>query len=613
MYRCHHCEAKIVRQKGNAKKSEKKFRFSGDGNADRIQKKHICPMKNTLSFLLCLLLLTPVCMWSQNRYDIIISELIPDPTPVVGLPANEWIELKNNSTVPINLQGWRLLDASGQSGPLPAVTIQPDSFLIVCGSSALTAMSSFGNTVSVTSFPSLDNDGEWVAVKAPDGRIIHAVQYSITWYGNALKQEGGWSLEMTDTQNPCSGKSNWTASVHPAGGTPGHKNSTAASNADNQPPQLLRSYSIDSINVRLVMDEPVDSVVASVASQYTCSNGLTIIQARAVPPLFQEVQLTLNSPMQFNTVYTIRASGLPDCKGNRLTNGEVLAGRPVDPAPGQLVINEILFNPKPNGDDYVEIVNHSKGVTDLSRAFIANRNSNGAVSSVKAISSTPLYLFPGEYMALTETPDRLPLYYMVRYPDRVLGLASPPSFPDDEGWVLLLNGQGDIIDEVHYKDDWHFKLISNAEGVALERLITEGTSNDPGNWHSASSTAGYGTPGYTNSQSSKRDTSSGTMQISPLIFSPDNDGRDDIALIQYSMETPGFVANLVIFNMAGRPVRRLVRNALLGKSGSWTWDGLDDSGRPLPIGHYILMAEWFNLDGKKEQFKQAIVLARKLN
>jgi flagellar hook assembly protein FlgD len=51
----------------------------------------------------------------------------------------------------------------------------------------------------------------------------------------------------------------------------------------------------------------------------------------------------------------------------------------------------------------------------------------------------------------------------------------------------------------------------------------------------------------------------------------------------------------------------------LGKSGSWTWDGLDDSGRPLPIGHYILMAEWFNLDGKKEQFKQAIVLARKLN
>lgn len=570
-------------------------------------------MKHTLSFLLCLLLLTPVCMWSQNRYDIIISELMPDPTPVVGLPANEWIELKNNSTVPINLQGWRLLDASGQSGPIPAVTIQPDSFLIVCGSSAFNAMSSYGNTVSVTSFPSLDNDGEWIAVKAADGRIIHAVQYSNSWYGNALKQEGGWSLEMTDTQHPCSGKTNWTASVHPAGGTPGRKNSTVASNADSQPPQLLRSYSMDSISIRLVMDEPLDSVAASIASQYSCDNGLTIVQARAVPPLFQEVQLTLSGPMQYNTVYTIRASGLPDCKGNRLTNGEVRAGRPGDPVSSALLINEILFNPSPNGDDYVEIINNSKGVADLSRVFIANRNSNGVISSVKAISTTPHYLFPGDFIAITETPDRLPLYYMVRYPDRVLGLASPPSFPDDEGWVLLLNGQGAVIDEVHYKDDWHFKLISNAEGVALERLNAAGPSNDPDNWHSAASTAGYGTPGYANSQSSKRDSLSGTMQISPPIFSPDNDGRDDIALIQYNMETPGFVANLVIFDMAGKPVRRLVRNALLGRSGSWIWDGLDDNGKPLPLGHYIIVTELFNLQGKKQLNKQVIVLARQLN
>lgn len=570
-------------------------------------------MKNTLSFFLSLLLLTPVCMWSQNRYDIIISELMPDPTPAVGLPPNEWIELKNNSAVTINLQGWRLLDASGQSGPFPTISIQPDSLLIVCSSAALTAMSSFGNAVAVTAFPSLDNDGEWIAVKAPDGRIIHAVQYSNTWYGNALKQEGGWSLEMTDTQNPCGGKSNWSASVHAAGGTPGRKNSTAASNTDNQPPQLLRSYSIDSLTIRLVADEPLDSLAVSATSQYTCSNGLTIVQAKAVPPLFQEVQLTLSGPMHFNTVYTIRATGLPDCKGNRMTNEEVLAGRPGEPIASALLINEILFNPRPNGDDYVEIVNPSKGVADLSRIFIANRNSSGVVSSVKAISNTPLNLYPGEYLVLTETPDRLPLYYMVRYPDRVLGLASPPSLPDDEGWVILLNGQGVVIDEVHYKDDWHFKLISNAEGVALERMSTEDASNDPGNWHSAASTAGYGTPGYTNSQSSKRDTLSGTMQISPPIFSPDNDGRDDFAFIRYSMEAAGFVANLVIFDLAGRPVRRLVRNALLGKTGSWTWDGLDDSGRPLPIGHYILMAEWFNLAGEKEQVKQAIVLARPLN
>ena len=62
-----------------------------------------------------------------------------------------------------------------------------------------------------------------------------------------------------------------------------------------------------------------------------------------------------------------------------------------------------------------------------------------------------------------------------------------------------------------------------------------------------------------------------------------------------------------------KPVRQLVRNALLGRTGSWTWDGLDDSGRSLPLGHYIIMAELFNLQGKKQLFKQVIVLARRLN
>jgi len=40
---------------------------------------------------------------------------------------------------------------------------------------------------------------------------------------------------------------------------------------------------------------------------------------------------------------------------------------------------------------------------------------------------------------------------------------------------------------------------------------------------------------------------------------------------------------------------------------------LDDSRRSLPLGHYIVMAELFNLQGKKQQYKQVIVLARRLN
>ena len=41
--------------------------------------------------------------------------------------------------------------------------------------------------------------------------------------------------------------------------------------------------------------------------------------------------------------------------------------------------------------------------------------------------------------------------------------------------VVALNFQGNVVDEVKYKDDWHFKLIDDAEGVSLERIDPAGT------------------------------------------------------------------------------------------------------------------------------------------
>jgi hypothetical protein len=102
------------------------------------------------------------------------------------------------------------------------------------------------------------------------------------------------------------------------------------------------------------------------------------------------------------------------------------------------------------------------------------------------------------------------------------------------------------------------------------------------------------------------------IEVTPKIFSPDNDGRDDIATIQYTSSEPGFVANVVLFDIGGRPVRHLVRNGTMGLSGYWNWDGLDDKGNSLPIGTYIVFTEIFNLQGKKKIFKNALVLARKL-
>jgi flagellar hook assembly protein FlgD len=103
------------------------------------------------------------------------------------------------------------------------------------------------------------------------------------------------------------------------------------------------------------------------------------------------------------------------------------------------------------------------------------------------------------------------------------------------------------------------------------------------------------------------------IDITPKIFSPDNDGHDDIATIQYKLTGPGFVANITIFDTQGRPVRNLVKNEMTGTSGRWNWDGLDEKGAKLPMGIYIIYTEIFNLQGKKQDFKNTVVLAGRLN
>lgn len=564
-------------------------------------------------FQLLVLLFCSVIAHSQNRYDVVIDEIMADPTPQVGLPNNEWIELKNTSPAPINLQNWRIGDATGQSGPMPNFTLQPDSFVIVCTGSAVAALSAYGTTISVTSFPSLDNDGEQLFLKAANGSVIHAVSYTSSWYQNAVKGNGGWTLEMIDTKTPCAGSDNWKACVDPLGGTPGKKNSVEAINTDQSPPSLIRTYTIDSVTVILVFSEPVDSLKGATIANYSIDGGLSIFAATTLTPLFDRVQLKLNNKMSLRTVYNIIATNITDCKGNAIgSNNHARAGLAEDVAPLDMVVNEILFNPRSNGYDYVEFYNRSNKIFDASKMYVANRNSTNAISSITALTTISTLIFPGDYIVSTEDAINLQGNYLVKFPENVLEVSSLPSFPDDKGFVLLLNAQGNIVDEVDYSDDWQFKLIDNDEGVAIERIDPDGLSQDPNNWHSAATTAGYGTPTYKNSQYKQPPGINATIEISPKVFSPDNDGRDDIATVQYKITDPGYVANITIFDAAGRPVRSLVQNAILGASGYWNWDGLDDKGRKLPVGTYIIYTEIFNLQGKKDKFKNTVVLARKL-
>ena len=563
--------------------------------------------------LLVALFSTPV-LFSQSiaRYDIVIDEIMADPSPQVGLPNAEYIELKNTSGHDLDLSGCRLRTTSSSSGAFPSYILPADSFLVISSTTNAPLFSSYGRSLGIPSFPSLLNEGTMLILQTKEGSVIHAVNYMSSWYQNAVKAEGGWSLEMIDTQNPCEGAANWKVSIDAKGGTPGRKNSVDGSHQDETPPQLISTYSTDSLTVVAVFNEPLDSLSASTRSKYSFGNGLQVSSVTPEAPLFDIVTIRLIQPMQKRVQYDLTVSGVTDCKGNTIAAyNKARAGWAEEALAGDIVINEILFDPRSGASDYVELYNNSNKILDASHLYLANRNATGEISSVKKLTDITKLIFPGDYLVLTEDANSLQKEYLVKDASTILVMPALPSYPDDKGNVIITNLQGELLDEVPYTSKWHFALIGDPEGVALERIDPSAASSDPGNWHSAASTAGYGTPGYRNSQYGSNESSGSTVEVSPKVFSPDNDGYDDIAYIRYMVEERGYVANISIYNSNGIPVRLLVRNQTMGLNGYWAWDGLDDKNQKLPGGHYIIFTEIFNLQGKKKQFKNTIVLAKK--
>ncbi len=541
---------------------------------------------------------------------IVITEIMVDPTPAVGLPNYEWIELKNISASPVNLENFYLGDADGLSAPFPAIVLKPDSFLVVCGVAAGNALASFGKVLALKEFPSLNNAGELLYLLGADKKLLHALRYADTWYQDAGKRVGGWSLEMIDPTNACSGMSNWKASADPRGGSPGKENSVNGNNPDTKAPRLVRAFASTPTSVTLVFDQGLDSASAASHTSYSINDGLASTTASPVFPLFDQVQLQLSAPLVAGKIYTITAKGLFDCAGNGLAGANTARlglAAPVDTA--TLVLNEILFNPQPNGSDFIELYNRGKTIIDLQQVSLASRNSGGVVINISPVLGEPFLLLPGDFVVLTENANAVKANYVTPNPDAFIEMNLPP-LNDDKGSILLLDQQGRILEELSYSAKWHFSFLNKTEGVSLERLSYTAPTQDATNWHSAATSVGYATPAYKNSQAGAEGAVQGTVSVSPEIVSPDGDGRDDQAIIQYQFPEPGYVANITVFNARGNVVRNFVKNGVCGTSGSFPWDGMGEKSQRLPTGVYIVLTEVFNTKGQTKQFKLPVVVAR---
>ena len=549
---------------------------------------------------------------TAEPYDLLITEIMADPTPAIGLPEAEWIEIFNKSNKTIELEGMIFADGTGEQ-ILPAISLLPNEYAIICDDSEVANFEVFGKVVEVNSFPLLTNGGELVSIKDVFGKVIHAVDYSSNWYMDTGKKEGGWTLELINPQTPCLGAENWIASNNLNGGTPGRENSVLQNIPDEVFPDLLTAFPESDTELLLNFSEGLDFSTASDISNYTISPSLLLASAEPLPPLYEQVRLRLSQPMEDGTIYKIKIeSRVADCAGNTIgMKNELEFALPATIEIGDLVINEILFNPETGGADFLEVYNLSGKVLDLSELLIGRVTADD--TQVFGVDN-PYLLFPGTIAAFTPEREDVLARYDVPNPAALIETRLP-TMPDDDGNVkLYIAGPINpiIVDDLNYNRDWHHPLLDVQEGVSLERIDPSASTDNANNWQSAAESVGFATPTGMNSQFKNSNVGEGQFNLSPSSFSPNDDGIDDFLQINYSLEQAGYLANTTIFDAAGRPIKSLSQNELLGTTGFLRWDGDTDEATYAKTGIYIVYIQIFAPDGSVQEFKEPCVLSRSI-
>lgn len=527
---------------------------------------------------------------SAVKGDLIITEFFPDPSPVIGLPAVEYVEIYNASAGKIfNLSGYRITDGPS-NGLITGGWILPGEYKVLTATANI-PLFTMTTALGVTSFPSLNNAGDTVMLKNPSDIPLDLVVYTDDWYKDAIKQDGGFSLELINPNDPCSDENNWTASNDASGGTPGLVNSVYDLTPDTQAPSISLMVASAPNYLQIWFDEGMDSS-SLVNALYQFSPALTPNMIYANGTFTNTVILQFVENLAPSQIYTLTLQNAADC----WINSQTLVGQfalTETPLAGEIIVNEILQNPYNGGQDWIELYNNSNKIFNLKNLQLANFD-NDTIANFKTVG-TNFILKPGAFAVLGKDSS----FVKQNYPFHGVGTfvyVELPSYNNDSGSVYLFNENQTLLDLVKYSNEWQFPLLDDVDGVSLERLDPNGLSSDGMNWHSAAEAVKFGTPGLKNSQYLPV-TVNGSFSLESDLFSPDMDGYLDVMQATYSMAQPSCLGTVSIYDERGRLIRTLFKNQLLGSSGSFSWNGVKDDQTKASIGVYVVVFEAFSLDG----------------
>lgn len=543
--------------------------------------------------------------YRPKRNDILITEIMADPTPPIALPDAEYIELHNRTNRDLLLSNWKLRIGKTEK-TIPDTHFPANSYILVIDEDNKEVFSHITDNMIAFSSLSLTDAGQEIVLYNNYGEVIHYIKYKSNWHRNAIKQEGGWSLEMIDENNPCAGEENWDSSCDARGGTPCERNSISENNGDYQAPVMTTCTLLDSNILRVFFTETVLPPIEP--HKFSVDHDLTIVSTAQKMADGKSVDIVFNRAIEAGTVYELTVSdSICDCAENIASIGQTIRfSKDVSPRYLDIIINEILTDPPGNQDaDYIEVYNRSKNVIDLKNIKIGNGYGDLPDKTCIAVSSG-YQLFPNCMVAICKNKQLTLEHFQPAEELTLLNCDSLPAFSNSEGTVHITDLALQAIDRFDYDESMHYSMLTSTDGVALERTCYDGESQNANLWKSAAANVNFGTPGYVNSQYSELKNSEDVLHIEPEIISPNNDGFDDFANISIHFSELENRVTLAVYNRDGFLIKKIADNELSGVESIFQWDGTDQNGQLAPPDLYIIRLTFWNLSGKRKTIKRVV-------
>ncbi|MCK4749003.1 MAG: lamin tail domain-containing protein, partial [Bacteroidales bacterium] len=390
--------------------------------------------------------------------DVVFTEVMFDPEPVVGLPAQEYLEIWNRSGFVLDLEDW-YVSVNDRNQVISAMELEHGQY---------------GLCYNLT----LPNDGATLGLFSENGTLVHGARYAIPWDEPGWKKEGGWSLESPDPELVCNVTRLWTYSTDRNGGTPGRVNSNDAILEDRDPPVYLYYGIRDTGILQLWFSEPV---LASPGLVTLNPGG--VFPDSIVPgiPVSDHLNLHFRANLMDRTSFELELKSVNDCAGNQSHQSKFLAGNSANPRFGSLLINEIMYDPPDWAPGYIELFNPGNRYFDLQNMSLDIVKLNAMPDHPIPLTGHSRILGPGEYAVISRDIRHLMDAYELDVSGCWLETKHLPGFPGSEGTIYLTERSGNLVDRAHYGNRMHLELLDDTKGISLERINTDRPGTDPGN------------------------------------------------------------------------------------------------------------------------------------